>query len=68
MEILGFAYVIWAVYSGYKFMTGRNEWLDTKAPINMVIKFIVSALVGAVIGVFYFIYFILKVIMHFAHM
>lgn len=68
MEVLGFVYIIWAVYSGYKFMTGRNEWLDTKAPINMIVKFIVSSLVGVVIGAFYLIYLILKAMNFFAHM
>ena len=68
MEVLGFVYIIWAVYSGYKFMTGRNEWLDTKAPINMIVKFIVCSLVGVVIGAFYLIYLILKAMNFFSHM
>lgn len=58
--ILILAYTAWAIYSGFKVVSGRWEWLDRKAPVNRIAKFGVSILVGYVIAAFYFIYLVLK--------
>lgn len=65
VTILIIAYSAWAIYSGFKVLTGRSAWLDTKAPINMIVKILLSVVVGYVIGAFYLIYLILKLIFHF---
>ena len=54
------AYTAWAIYSGYKVVSGRSEWLDRRAPLNMVVKIALSVVVGYVIAAFYLIYLILK--------
>lgn len=58
--VLILAYTAWAIYSGYKVLSGRSEWLDRRAPINMVVKVVLSVVVGYVIAAFYLIYLILK--------
>lgn len=58
--ILILAYTIWAVYSGYKVVSGRFEWLDRKAPLNIIVKFVLSVALGYVIAAFYLIYLVLK--------
>ena len=49
-------------YSGWKFITGRNEWLDEPQISNRIAKAIVSLLVGIVIGAFYFVYRALRLL------
>ncbi|MFR4917335.1 MAG: hypothetical protein ACLUB7_14885 [Coprococcus phoceensis] len=58
--VLILAYTAWAIYSGYKVLSGRSEWLDRRAPLNMVVKIALSVVVGYVIAAFYLIYLILK--------
>lgn len=58
--VLVLAYTAWAVYSGYRVLSGRVEWLDRRAPINMIVKIALSFAVGYVIAAFYLIYLILK--------
>ncbi len=58
------AYTIWAIYSGYKVMSGRSEWLDKRAPLNMIVKAVVCTIVGYVIGVFYLILLIIRLVVH----
>ena len=58
--VLILAYTAWAIYSGYKVVSGRSEWLDRRAPLNMVVKIALSVGVGYVIAAFYLIYLILK--------
>lgn len=65
VTILIIAYSAWAIYSGFKVLTGRSAWLDTKAPVNMIVKILLSVVVGYAIGAFYLIYLILKLIFHF---
>lgn len=60
MELIIIAYTIWAVYSGYKVLSGRNEWLDRGAPASIVVKCALSLVVGYFIAAFYLIYLILK--------
>ena len=33
------AYIAFAIYSGYKVVSGRFEFLERQAPLNMIIKF-----------------------------
>ena len=58
--VLILAYTAWAIYSGYKVLSGRSEWIDRRAPLNMVVKIALSVVVGYVIAAFYLIYLILK--------
>ena len=58
--ILILAYTAWAIYSGYKVLSGRSEWLDRRAPLNMIAKIALSVVVGYFIAAFYLIYLILK--------
>ncbi len=58
--VLILAYMAWAIYSGYKVLSGRSEWLDRRAPLNMIVKIALSVVVGYVIAAFYLIYLILK--------
>lgn len=61
MEILLIlVYTAWAIYSGYKVLSGRSEWLDKKSPLNMAVKIVLSIGVGYIIAAFYLIYLILK--------
>ena len=66
MESLGtvliLAYTVWAIYSGYIILTGRSEWLDRRAPLNMLVKAFLSVIVGYFIAAFYLIYLILKLV------
>mgnify|MGYP004638225675 CR=1 FL=1 len=65
IAIIVVLYSAWAIYSGWKVITGRSAWLDTKAPVNVIVKILLSVFIGYVIGVFYLIYLILKLIFHF---
>ena len=60
--ILVIAYLAWSLYSGWKFLTGRNEWLDQPKLPNKLAKFFVSGLVGVFVGVFYFFYWAFKLL------
>ena len=60
MEIVFIFYTAWAIYSGYKFMSGRSEWLDRRAPLNIIVKIALSVVVGYVIAAFYLVYLIFK--------
>lgn len=60
MELIIIVYTIWAVYSGYKVLSGRNEWLDRRAPASIAVKCVLSLVVGYFIAAFYLIYLILK--------
>jgi hypothetical protein len=60
MELIIIIYTIWAVYSGYKVLSGRNEWLDRRAPASIAAKCALSLVVGYFIAAFYLIYLILK--------
>lgn len=62
VSILLILYSVWAVYSGYRFLSGRSMWLDDRRPINMICKWVLSLVVGYFIGVFFFIILILKLI------
>lgn len=62
------AYTAWAIYTGYKFLSGRSEWLDRKAPLNMIVKIILSIVVGYFVAAFYLIYLILRMFGLFSRM
>lgn len=65
IAIIVVIYSAWAIYSGWKVISGRSAWLDTKAPLNTIVKIILSVALGYVIGVFYLIFLILKLMFHF---
>lgn len=60
--LLVLAYTIWAVYSGYKVVSGRSEWLDKNSAVNRMVKAITCLLVGYIIGVFYLLYLIVRML------
>lgn len=62
IPILIIAYTAWAIYSGFKIVSGRSEWLDRKEPINIIVKVLACIVVGYIVGAFYLIYLILKLI------
>lgn len=59
LEIIILAYVIWAFYSGWQFMTGRIEYLDQKKIVPIIIKLLLSFAVGIFYGAIRFITLIL---------
>ena len=65
IAIIVLIYSVWAIYSGFRVLTGRSVWLDTKAPVNMIVKVLLSVVIGYVIGVFYLIYLNFKLFSHF---
>lgn len=64
MTIIVVLYSIWAVYAGYQVLSGKSAWLDDDAPLNKIVKIILSFLLGYVIGAFYFIYLIVRIVWH----
>ena len=60
LEIIVIAYTAWAVYSGYQVISGRNEWLDRRAPANIAVKVVLKLLLDTSLQPFYLIYLILK--------
>lgn len=68
MEILVLIYTAWAIFSGFKVISGRNAWLDTKKPVNIIVKILLSILIGYVIAAFYLIYLIFKALTKIARM
>ena len=60
--LLFLAYIIFAIYSGNQVITGRFEWLDRNAPLNIVCKYFLCAMIGGVIAGFYLAHLILQLI------
>ncbi|WP_461873837.1 hypothetical protein [Fusicatenibacter sp.] len=58
--LLILVYTGWAIYSGYSILTGRSEWLDRRAPLNIAVKAVLSIVVGYVIAMFYLLYLLFK--------
>ena len=49
--IVVLGYTIWAIYSGWKFMSGRVAFLEENRVISKILKFVCAVLVGYVVGV-----------------
>ena len=60
--VLILVYMALAIYSGFNFLSGRSEWLDRQAPLNIVCKIIMGVVVGYFIAAFYLIYLIFKLL------
>ena len=60
MDVLIIIYLIWAIYAGWRLVTGKSVWLDYKTPVSMICKFIVAFFVGGVAGIFYLIYLVFR--------
>ena len=56
------AYSGWALYSGYKAVSGRWEWLDRNEPLSIIAKVVVGYVVGIVIGAYELFILLLKFI------
>lgn len=61
-NLLILAFVAWSTYSGYKYITGRNEWLDRREPASIAVKLLASMMVGWVFGALAIIKAVLSVI------
>lgn len=54
------AYSAWALYSGYKILSGRWEWLDRKAPLSIICKLVLGFILGYFVAAFYLFYLFIK--------
>ncbi|MGN1223543.1 MAG: hypothetical protein ACI4TG_00390 [Ruminococcus sp.] len=63
--VLTIVYEVWAIYSGYKVVSGRFEWLEDERIFNKIVKFAVCFFVGNLIGAFYLLYLPIKFIFNF---
>lgn len=63
--LLLLVYVVWSTYAGWKFISGRFEWLERDETVNKVVKGIVAFVIGQFIGAFYLIYLIMKLVFRF---
>ena len=63
--VLILIYEVWAVYSGYRVMSGRIGWLEENGIINKIIKFGVCWFIGNLIAAFYLLYAIFKLLIAF---
>ena len=66
LEIIMILYTFWALYSGWKFITGRIAWCEQGGVPNKIVKVGLSIVAGYIIGAFYLIYLIFKLIFSFA--
>ena len=48
-SIIVLIYIVCAIYSGNKIVSGRVEWLDRKQPANMIVKGVLILLIGLLI-------------------
>lgn len=46
---------------GYKFLTGRSEWLDRDKPLNKICKVVLSYFLGGFVLVYKIIYWVFKI-------
>lgn len=58
--IIFLVYSVWAVYSGYKMINGKYEWLECQKTLNKVCKWFVILGAGYVIGAFYLVWMVIK--------
>lgn len=42
----------WAIYSGFKNISSRSEWLDREAQIIIIDKIIACIVIGYIVGAF----------------
>lgn len=54
-------YSAWALFSGYRVINGRYEWLKQKETKNIVYKILAVLGTGYVIGAFYIMYLVIRV-------
>lgn len=59
-SILIIAYMIWAIYIGWRFMDGRVKMLEQEGVGYKVVKFLCAYLVGGVFGVFLLVYWFFR--------
>ncbi len=59
-SIIVLIYIVCAIYSGNKIVSGRVEWLDRKQPANMIVKGVLILLIGSVVAAFFVIFTIFK--------
>lgn len=53
-------YSAWALFSGYKVINGRFNWLEQKEPANRVCKALAVLGAGYVVGAFYIVWLVIK--------
>ncbi len=59
-SIIVLIYIVCAIYSGNKIVSGRVEWLDRKQPANMIVKGVLILLIGSVVAAFFMIFMIFR--------
>ena len=59
-SIIVLIYIVCAIYSGHKIVSGRVEWLDRKQPANMIVKGVLILLIGSVVAAFFMIFMIFR--------
>lgn len=59
-SIIVLIYIVCAIYSGNKIVSGRVEWLDRKQPANMIVKGVLILLIGSVVAAFFVIFMIFR--------
>ncbi len=62
-NVLMLIYEVLAIYSGYRFMTGRIGWLEENGIVNKIVKFLVCYFVGNIIAAFYLVFLIIRFIL-----
>jgi uncharacterized membrane protein YwzB len=50
ISIIVIVYMIWAIYSGWKFINGRFDFLEKKEAQYKILKVIIAILIGIVYG------------------
>lgn len=48
--LLVVAYCVWAIYSGWKIINGRFEFLEEECALNKILKILTVLVVGSVFG------------------
>lgn len=44
------AFCAWGFWKGWKFITGRNEWLDRREPASIIVKCLVCIVLSWLFG------------------
>lgn len=62
--IIFMLYFFFSAIIGYRFLSGRNEWLDRDAILNRMIKLFFGIFIGQFLSVFLFILWLIFKIVH----
>ena len=54
-------YTVWAIYSGYKVINKRYEWLERPETPNRICKVLAVIGIGYAIGAFYLMWLVIRI-------